>query len=60
MDCRLQQTKSGSACQIILFKKDGVSTADCALTYRTVMPRLEILLKTQDISRSAQTEQRKG
>lgn len=50
VDCRLQQSKSGSACQVIIFKKEGVSTADCALCYRTLMPRLEIVLNTQDVS----------
>jgi len=50
VDCRLQQSKTGSSCQLIVFKKEGVSTGDCALAYRTLMPRLEILLNTQDIS----------
>ena len=49
VDCRLQQSKFGHACHIVLFREGGVGTQECAQVYRTIMPRLEILLSSQDI-----------
>lgn len=50
VDCRLQLSRGAATCQLVVFKKEGVSTADCALAHRTIRPRLEVLLDTQDVS----------
>ncbi len=49
VDFRLVRLKTGTNAQIVLFKEGGVGTNECADVYRLVLPRLEVLLTSQDI-----------
>jgi len=49
VDCRLQQTRFGYVVQLIVQKKGGIGTNDCAQVHRLVFPRLELLAESRDI-----------
>lgn len=49
VDCRMQQTRFGVAVQLVVYRKNGLGTDDCAKLHRMVAPRLELMYEDRDL-----------
>jgi len=50
VELSVQETKNSMQVRSSIYSPNGVSAEDCAEVYRTIFPRLEVLIENKDIS----------